>query len=156
MESWRTASAVIGILLVAIYALGSGIWTSNTSYWYSSLNRPAWQPPDWVFGVIWPYNFIVIGISAFVLSKSLSKNLVIMWLVLFTASVAAALFWAYLFYVPHNLVGAAIALPLAAIITIPITVITFKVSIGYGLAFSPYQIWVVLASSLSIGYAIRN
>lgn len=156
MEGWRTASAVIGILLVAIYAFGSGIWVSNSATWYSSLNRPSWQPPDWVFGVIWPYNFIVLGISAFVVSKNLSRNLVIIWLTLFTASVAAALFWAYLFYIPHNLFSAAVALSLAALITIPITFITFKVSAGYGLALLPYQIWVLVASSLSIGYALKN
>jgi benzodiazapine receptor len=150
------AAAVIGILLVAIYAFGSGMWVSNSSGWYFALNRPSWQPPDWVFGIIWPYNFIVLGISAFAVARSLSMKLVITWLVVFAVSVTAALFWAYFFYVPHNLVGAAVALPLAAIITIPIMILTFRVSVGIGIALLPYQIWILVASSLAIGYAIKN
>ena len=59
---FKFSAATIGILLVVIYAVGSGIWVSNSPGWYTSLNRPAWQPPDFVFGLIWPYNFIVIGL----------------------------------------------------------------------------------------------
>jgi benzodiazapine receptor len=156
MESWRTVSAIVGVLLVAIYAIGAGFWVSNNSTWYYALNRPSWQPPDWVFGVIWPYNFIMLGITAFVVSRKLSKTYVFTWLALFTLSVIAALLWSYLFYVPHNLIGSAIALPITALLTLPITFITFRASIGYGIALLPYQIWVAVASSLAIGYAIKN
>lgn len=156
MESWRTVAAIVGIILVALYAIGSGFWVSSNSGWYLSLNRPPWQPPSWIFGVIWPYNFIVLGICAFVVARNLTKGLVVTWLALFAVSVIAALLWSYLFYVPHNLTGAAIALPITALITIPITALTFRASIGYGLALLPYQIWVSVASSLAIGYALRN
>lgn len=156
METWRTFAGGIGVLLVLTYAIGSSFWVGNNSNWYYSLNRPFWQPPSWIFGVIWPYNFIALGITSFVVARRLSKNFVTAWLVLFALSVVAALLWSYLFYVPHNLVGSAIALPITALLTIPITVITFRASIGYGLAILPYQIWVVLASSLAIGYALKN
>ena len=156
METWRITSAIIGIVLVLVYAIGSGFWVSNNSAWYFSLNRPFWQPPDWVFGVIWPYNFIMLGITSFIVARRLSKTLVITWIALFALSVIAALLWSYLFYAPHNLVGASIALVTTAIVTIPITVITFKASIGYGIALLPYQVWVIIASSLSVGYAVKN
>jgi len=156
MESWRTLAAVVGIALVAIYAIGAGFWVSSNSSWYFSLNRPAWQPPDWIFGIIWPYNFIVLGISAFAVSRNLSRSLVITWIALFALSVVAALLWSYLFYVPHNLVGSAIALPITALLTIPILILTFRASVGVGIALIPYQAWVAVASSLAIGYAIRN
>ena len=156
METWRTFAGGIGVLLVLIYAIGSSFWVGNSSNWYYSLNRPFWQPPSWIFGIIWPYNFIALGITSFFVARRLSKNFVIAWLILFALSVLAALLWSYLFYVLHNLVGSAIALPIAALLTIPITVITFRASIGYGLAILPYQIWVVLASSLAIGYALKN
>ena len=156
MESWRTIAAVVGIALVAVYAIGSGFWVSSNSAWYYSLNRPSWQPPEWVFGVIWPYNFIMLGIASFVVSRNLSRALVFSWLAFLALSVVAALLWSYLFYVPHHLNGATAALIIAALLTIPLTIMTFRVSIGYGLALLPYQIWILVASSLSIGYAISN
>jgi tryptophan-rich sensory protein len=156
MESWRTVAAVAGVVLVAVYAIGSGFWVNSNPGWYYSLNRPSWQPPSWIFGIIWPYNFIMLGVASFVVSRNLSRTLILTWLAFFALSVLAALLWSYLFYSPHNLVGAAIALVTAAILTIPITVITFRVSIGYGLALLPYQIWVAIASSLAVGYALKN
>lgn len=156
MELWRTSSAVLGLILVLVYAIGSGFWVSNNSTWYLSLERPFWQPPDWVFGVIWPYNFIILGITSFMIARRLSKDLVITWLILFSITVVAALLWSYLFYVPHNLLGASIALSLTAIFTIPITIISFRASLSYGIALLPYQTWVIVAASLSIGYAIKN
>jgi len=156
MESWRTVAAVAGVVLVAIYAIGSGFWVNSNPGWYYALNRPSWQPPSWIFGIIWPYNFIVLGITAFAVSRSLSRTLIFTWLAFFAVSVFAALLWSYLFYMPHNLIGAASALITAAILTIPLTIITFRVSIGYGLALLPYQIWVAIASSLAVGYALKN
>lgn len=148
--------AGIGISLVFVYAIGSGIWVSNAPGWYSTLIRPPWQPPDFVFGVIWPYNFIVLGFAAYNVAQSLSRNLTIIWLSFFAASVAAALIWAYQFYVPHNLSIAAVALVVAAVLTIPVLYLTFKASILLGVLLVPYQIWIIIASTLAWGYSTRN
>lgn len=145
-----------GILLVLVYAIGSGIWVSNAPGWYSSLNRPPWQPPDFVFGVIWPYNFIMLGVAAYNVAQSLNRTQTIIWLIFFGASVLSALVWAYQFYVPHNLNIAAIALGLAALLTIPVLYLTFKASLLIGSLLVPYQIWVVIATTLAWGYSTRN
>jgi len=148
--------AGIGISLVFVYAIGSGVWVSHAPGWYSSLVRPPWQPPDYVFGIIWPYNFVMLGIAAFNVAQSLNRTQSITWLIFFAASVAAALTWAYQFYVPHNLSIAAIALVIAALLTIPVLYLTFKASLLIGALLLPYQIWVIIASTLAWGYSTRN
>ena len=153
---FKFSAATIGILLVVIYAVGSGIWVSNSPGWYTSLNRPAWQPPDFVFGLIWPYNFIVIGLSAVQIANNQSKNVVIIWLTILALSIAFALNWAYQFYVPHNLTIASISLAMVALLTLPLTYFTFKTSLVYGLVFTPYQLWVITASLLSYSYSKLN
>jgi tryptophan-rich sensory protein len=153
---FRTTAAFIGIALVVIYAVGSGIWVNSSPGWYTSLNRPSWQPPDFVFGLIWPYNFIVLGISAFRISNMLTKSEVIIWLTTFAISIVFALSWAYHFYVPHQLQIAAISLALTAIFTLPMTYLTLKSSIALGFALVPYQLWVAIAASLAWGYYQNN
>ena len=145
-----------GILIVLIYAFGSGIWVSSSPGWYSSLNRPPWQPPSYIFGIIWPYNFLVLGIASYQVSLSLTRFENILWLVFFGLSVAAALTWAYQFYVPHNLTLAPIALTLCALLTLPVLYLTFKATLLIGLLLIPYQIWVAIAASLAWGYSTRN
>ena len=153
---FKFAAAAIGIGLVLIYAFGSGIWVSSSPGWYSWLVQPPWQPPDFIFGIIWPYNFIMLGIAAFNVAQSLTKIQTVTWLIFFAASVAAALVWAYQFYVPHNLSIAATALGVAALLTIPVLYLTFKASLMIGLLLIPYQIWVTIATTLAWGYATRN
>jgi len=148
--------AALGIALVVIYALGSGIWVSNAPGWYSSLVRPPWQPPDFVFGLIWPYNFIMLGVAAFNIAQSLTRAQTITWLLFFAASVTSALVWAYQFYVPHNLSVAAIALAMAALLTLPVLYLTFKASLLIGFLLVPYQVWVAIAATLAWGYSTRN
>ena len=149
-------ATILGITLVFIYAIGSGVWVSTSPGWYSTLVRPPWQPPDFIFGIIWPYNFVMLGIAAFNVAQSLNRNQTIIWLGFFAASVAAALTWAYQFYVPHNLSLAAIALVMAALLTLPVLYLTFKASLLIGLLLVPYQIWVIIASTLAWGYSTRN
>lgn len=153
---FKFAAGALGIILVLIYAFGSGIWVSNAPGWYSSLNRPPWQPPDFVFGLIWPYNFIMLGVAAFNVAQSLNRIQTITWLLFFGASVLSALVWAYQFYVPHNLSVAAIALGLAALLTVPVLYLTFKASILIGVLLIPYQVWVIIATTLAWGYSTRN
>ena len=153
---FKLITAAIGILFVFIYAFGSGIWVSSSPGWYSSLNRPSWQPPSAVIGLIWPYNFAVLGIASYQVSRSLTRFENITWLVFFGLSIAAALTWAYQFYVPHNFLFASIALTSAALLTIPMLLLTFRASLAMGLLLVPYQIWVAIAASLAWGYLARN
>jgi benzodiazapine receptor len=156
LMEFKFIASAIGIGLVLVYAFGSGIWVSNAPGWYSSLVRPPWQPPDFIFGIIWPYNFIMLGVASFNVAQSLARVQTIIWLLFFAASVAAALVWAYQFYVPHNLSLAAIALGIAALLTLPILYLTFKASLLIGFLLIPYQVWVAIATTLAWGYSTRN
>jgi benzodiazapine receptor len=124
--------------------------------WYDSLKRPAWQPPDVIFGLIWPYNFVLLGIAAWVVAQHLERASVVAWLCWFAASVAAALVWSQQFYGPHQLTVAAVALVVAALLTVPVLVITWHASTVIGALLVPYQLWMFVAASLSIEYARLN
>ena len=154
--NFKSITAVIGILFVFIYAFGSGIWVSSSPQWYSSLERPPWQPPSAFIGIIWPYNFTVLGIAAYQVSKSLTRAESVVWLSFFGLSIFAALTWAYQFYVPHDFTLATIALGLAAVLTIPVLYLTFRASLIMGFLLIPYQIWMTIAATLAWGYLTRN
>jgi tryptophan-rich sensory protein len=152
--SLRYAIAASGIAIVLIYMIGSGLWVNTGDSWYANINKPTWQPPGFVFGIIWPYNFIVLGIAAVIIAQRASTTTSLTYILFFALSVAAALIWAYLFYRPHNLTGAAIALTLTALLTIPMTYILFTISIPMAIAVMPYQVWVAIAAALN--WSIRS
>jgi tryptophan-rich sensory protein len=154
--TFRSSASVIGIAIVLLYVVGSGLWVNTGDSWYANLNRPSWQPPSFIFGIIWPYNFIVLGIAANIVSQRASKPVVAIYLALFAASVVSALVWAYQFYRPHNLVAASIALTVTVLLTVPMTVTLFTVSVPIAFAVVPYQVWVAVAATLSWRYSQLN
>jgi tryptophan-rich sensory protein len=152
----KTLLAVIGVGLVFVYVIGSGAWVNTGDNWYRSLNQPSWQPPDFIFGIIWPYNFIVLGYASVYVASRLSTTNAIIYLSIFALSVTCALTWAYQFYRPHNLFAASIALCLVAVLTLPMLFFIYQASIPLFLAVIPYQLWVSTATYLSFSYAKLN
>src|SRR4051812_13464676 len=94
MNPAKVWTAALTVVIVVLYAVGSTRWVETGSEWYRSLHRPAWQPPDVVFGIAWTYNFAVIIVSGIVVAAygtSLQRGV---WLGALAVSVAAALSWA--------------------------------------------------------------
>lgn len=140
------------VVVVVVYAALSGLWVGNDSGWYQRLAKPPWQPPDWVFGVIWPLNFLALIAAGIVVSRADPSRAAAVLAVL-AVSVVFALGWAYLFYVPHALTGSAIALGVAAVLTWVVLVMASRVVGWTGLLLTPYAVWVSLATSLAVWYA---
>ena len=149
----RNIVGFLGTAIIAIYVVLSGRWVATDAQWYRSLTKPAWQPPGFVFGLIWPYNFAMLIAATWVVASRLSNTHQLVWLISLALSVAAALVWALLFFKSHSLLPSAIALVFASLLTIPLLVISFRASFALGIAFVPYQIWLAIATSLAFGYA---
>ena len=152
----KSLLSVIGVATVFVYAIGSGLWVNTGDNWYRSLNQPPWQPPDFIFGLIWPYNFVILGFASVAVANKLSTANAIVYLSIFALSVAAALTWAYQFYRPHNLYAASIALAVVAILTLPMLFFIYQASVPLFFATTIYQLWVITATYLSFTYARLN
>ena len=152
----KSILSVAGVGIVFVYVIGSGLWVNTRDNWYRSLNQPSLQPPDFIFGIIWPYNFVILGFASVYVANRLSTINALVYLSIFALSVACALTWAYQFYKPHNLVAASIALCLVALLTLPMLYFIYQASLPLFLATIPYQLWVITASYISFSYAKLN
>ena len=149
----RNIVGFLGTAIIAIYIFGSGRLVTTDQQWYRTLLKPSWQPPSYVIGLIWPYNFALLIAATWVVASRLSSTHQLVWLISLALSVAAALVWAWLFFKLHSLPASAIALVLASLFTIPLLVISFRASPALGIAFVPYQLWLAVATSLAFSYA---
>ena len=152
----KTLLVIINISLVAIYAIGSGLWVNSGDGFYRSLKRPFWQPPDFLFGIAWPYNFLVLIIAGIIIANNASNLFRLSYTIAFAFSVITALVWAHSFYIQHNLTLAAISLAVTALLTVPMVAIAFQTDWKIGLVLLPYQLWLIVATSLSVGYKVLN
>jgi tryptophan-rich sensory protein len=149
----RNIVGILGTAIVAIYVIGSGRLVTTDQQWFRTLPKPSWQPPSYVIGLIWPYNFALLIAASWIVASRLSNTQQLVWLISLALSVVAALVWALLFFKLHSLPASAVALVFASLLTIPLLVISFRASPALGIAFLPYQIWLAVATALAINYA---
>ena len=158
MHFQSTARIAAMIILCCGVGIISGLFTGDTiGGWYGALRKPPLNPPSWVFGVIWPILYIMMGIAAgLVWNKQPEQHF-------FTAAMEMFLFqlllnglWTPLFFKLHA-IGWALAELLLLWIVILVTVIIFyrlfKVS---GILLLPYLTWVSFAIYLNAGFLVLN
>jgi tryptophan-rich sensory protein len=136
--------------------VGSGRWVTTSAQWYLDLQQPAWQPPGAVFGLAWAYNFTMLAVVGVVVALRAPGTRVAAFLAVFAVTVVCALVWAYLFYVPHELTAAAVWLTVCALLTVVMVAVGFAEQWWLGALLVPYQVWLLVAASLSWGYAALN
>ena len=152
-STWSTG---VWLLLVAAYAVLSTVWVGHDPGWYSRLARPSFQPRDLVFGVIWPLNFVALFAVGVWFTRAAGAATAWRATALLGASVVAALTWAWLFYVPHRLTAAALALAVAAVLTWVLVALVGRSLPWAGATLLPYAAWLSIATALSVEYSRLN
>ena len=151
MSGWWPAAA--WVLVVVAYAALANAWNSHEPGWYATLRRPSFQPPDGVFALMWPLSFaLLIGVGVW-FTRAVPSTTAWSGVGLLAVSVAAALGWAYVFYVPHRLGPAALCLAAAAVLTWGLVGLVGRASPWAALALTPYALWLSVATALAVAYA---
>jgi tryptophan-rich sensory protein len=120
--------------------------------WYAQLNRPAFAPPDFVFGPVWTILYLSMAAAAWMVwTRDRLKET---WrpLAAFLFQLVLNATWTWLFFGLHRIDWAMfdIVLLLAAILT---TIVLFlRISRVAGLLLLPYLGWVTFATALNFEY----
>lgn len=149
---------IVSISICFIVAwLGSLVTLSSISTWYSHLNKPFFNPPNWIFGPVWTILYLLMGISLYLVwNKGLKNMNVNKAIKIFLLQLVLNFLWSLVFFGLH--------LPLAAFLTIIAlwisifyTMLLFKkISKSAYLLLYPYIVWVSFASILNFFVAILN
>ena len=144
----------IGVCELAGIA-GSFFTVSSIPTWYSTLIKPALNPPAWIFGPVWVTLYALMGISLWLVwrSNSSEKRRAI-WL--FIVQLVLNAIWSPIFFGAHSISNAlaVIVLLWAAIV---LTILIFKrISKPAAWLLLPYILWVSFAAYLNFAIWILN
>lgn len=148
LSKQHTYISYILLLAPIILGLGSGYFVSRKRIpkVKSSLN-----PPSWLFGVVWPILYLLLGYSSYLIwnTSSISMNTKQFYLFLYTIQVLLVIaWWPYFIYYPNKLFST-ITLILLAIFAFIITILFFPVNNIAAYCLIPYVMWLSFASFLS-------
>lgn len=148
LSKQNTHISYILLLAPIILGLGSGYFVSRKRIpkVKSSIN-----PPSWLFGVVWPILYLLIGYSSYLIWNASNVNISIkkFYLFLYTIQVLLVIsWWPYFIYYPNKLVST-ITLILLAIFALIITILFFPINNIAAYCFIPYVVWLSFASYLT-------
>ena len=114
--------------------------------WYASLNKPAWNPPAWVFGPAWTLLYTLMAVAAWLVWKQDGwRRPLLLYFIQLVLNAA----WTPIFFGAHQLGWAMIEM-LALWTSILLTMLTFRrISRPAGWLFAPYLTWVTFAAALN-------
>ncbi|MDP2598324.1 MAG: TspO/MBR family protein [Candidatus Liptonbacteria bacterium] len=151
MKFNNTIKLIVSIAISeAAGVIGSLFTTSAIPIWYADLQKPALNPPGWIFGPVWTILYLLMGISLFLVWRRGTENKDARTaIVLFAAQLILNAFWTIIFFGLHNpaLAFVEIVVLLAAIIWT--TVLFYKISRVAGILLLPYILWVSFAAYLN-------
>jgi benzodiazapine receptor len=137
---------------------GSFFTTADTlNNWYAGLNKPPFNPPDWIFGPVWTTLYIMMGISAFLVwRKGLDDKVVRIALACFIIQLLLNAIWTPLFFGLQSPLLGLIDIVLL-LNTIIVTIFVFsKISRSAALLLIPYLAWVSFATVLNASLYFLN
>jgi tryptophan-rich sensory protein len=137
------------ILCLATAGLGAALTDLSVRDWYVGLEKPSWNPPNWVFGPVWTGLYIGMAIAAWLVWRR--KGLADAWLplLLFGLQLFLNAAWSALFFGMRS-PGIALADILMLWIAILATIVAFRrVSNLSAALLVPYLAWVSFATALN-------
>lgn len=152
MKNW--IKLVISIAIpVGVGMFGSLFTRPEIDGWYQTIEKPGWQPPNWVFGPVWTTLYIMMGIAFYLVWKSsatVGKKRPAM--VLWGVQLVLNFFWSFIFFRLHQ-IGWALAEIIVLWLAILLTIFAFaRISRVAAWLMVPYISWVSFAGLLT--YAI--
>ncbi len=141
-------SLVAAVLATAVAATGGAL--TQLGPWYRGLIKPAWQPPDWLFGPAWTLIFICTACAAVIAwraAQSPGQRATV--LVLMAANAACNMGWSLLFFFLQRPDWSLLeVVPLWLSILVPLIVFG-RWSRRAGWLLVPYLAWVSFAAFLN-------
>ncbi|HMU47615.1 MAG TPA: tryptophan-rich sensory protein [Chitinophagaceae bacterium] len=142
---------IISILIpLAIGFSGSFFTVTGIGSWYQGINKPAWNPPNWIFGPVWTTLYILMGIALYMVWKPgiMDRPHKIAFL-LFGAQLILNFFWSIIFFGQHKIGWAFIEIIILWLMIL-LTIFSFaQVNKLAAWLLVPYISWVSFAAILN-------
>jgi benzodiazapine receptor len=155
---WLSAhftTVLIAVLSAFLVALLGGLAT-RLDAWYYALRKPAWQPPDWLFGPVWTLIFACAAAAGVIAWGAAGDSQ--RWLVggLFAVNGILNVLWSVLFFFlqrPDWALPEVVALWLS-VLALMLAFLPFAPVAS--LLLLPYLVWVGFASFVNLAVVRLN
>ena len=149
-NSWWTTALLCVVLIEALGGLSG--WLSNSGYgneWFDALRKPGFMPPGWLFGVVWPLLYALLGLALAMILAEPPSDRRKLGLSLFFVQMALNFAWSPIFFAAHDITLAKYVIFIMAILAGWAAGQFHRLRPAAGLLMVPYLAWLVFAATLN-------
>jgi tryptophan-rich sensory protein len=157
-DNTKYAELAVSIVICQLAgAIGTFFTLNSITDWYSTLNKPAFAPPNWLFGPVWIVLYLLMGISLYLVwRKGLDDKAVKIGIAFFAVQLALNAIWSPVFFGLHAL-KLSFYIILAMWAAIALTMVRFSsISKPATYLLAPYIAWVSIATVLNYFIMVLN
>ena len=148
----KAGAILIGSVLLCNCAglLGSLFTTTGPGSWYSTLIKPAFNPPSWIFAPVWTLLYILMGISLYlVIMEGMKGRDVRIPLLIFAIQLILNILWSYAFFGLESTFFGLLVIILLWISIVATMILFYPVRKAAAWLLVPYILWVSFATILT-------
>lgn len=145
-----TKIIILIVVCLGIGFLGSLVTQSGMTTWYSTIEKPSFNPPNWLFAPVWTFLYICISVAGGLVWDKIDQNpLVRKAMIFFSIQLLLNTVWSFLFFGLKNPLIALIEIILLFLVIYETYVLFSKINKFAGYLFIPYLLWVSFAMFLN-------
>lgn len=151
------AKLIAAILLCEGAGIIGSIFTiPSVTGWYTTLIKPPFNPPNWLFGPVWTILYLLMGISLYLVWLSKKSAVKKEALQIFFAQLILNSLWSIVFFGARSLLGGLVII-IGMWVLIYLTIKKFaKINKTASYLLYPYLAWVSFASVLNLAIVFLN
>lgn len=136
--------------------VGAFFTMESVNIWYLTLEKPFFNPPNWIFGPVWTLLYIMMGVSFFLVWEKGEKFFHSRTFWIYAVQLVLNFFWSIAFFGMQNPV-----LALLIIIALWVMIVWnirefYKISKIAAYLLVPYLLWVSFAMMLNASIVWLN
>ncbi len=151
-------SALLLFLAVsmAVSIAGAAVTATSVGAWYQDLNKPPFNPPDWVFAPVWTALFILMAFAGWRVWRAAGFTRAKMALQLYAVQLILNFGWSALFFGAQQIALAFIELLVLLMAILTTAAAFYKIDEIAAFLFVPYALWVGFAGMLNGAIFLLN
>jgi tryptophan-rich sensory protein len=138
--------AAFVVMCFGVSLLGGRATLPALAHWYPALAKPAWTPPEWVFGPVWTLLYPTMAVAGWLAwREGRSRRGTLLYLLQLTLNAA----WPWFFFGERRIGWALVCVVVLWFVILGTIVAFWRVSRGAAVLMLPYLGWVGFALALN-------
>ncbi|MBN2477813.1 tryptophan-rich sensory protein [Candidatus Micrarchaeota archaeon] len=157
LKNVKIPKLILSIFVCHLAGIFGSIFTvSSIPTWYSTLARPEFSPPNWVFAPVWLSLYTLMGVSLYLVLEAKKSKFRKTALSFFGIQLLLNAVWSYLFFGLQNPFYALVEIVFLWAFILFTAYYFYKISKKSAYLLIPYLLWVSFAAILNYFIFILN